>query len=218
MEASTVINLSTDHLSKDEVNLLSRGLSFCPTARRPNEEKVLDDLEGYFRRLRLKEFFLDNEEQTDVEEQPHFRPPSTWTPPKGGDSERTYSNNQKLINLNDVSITLRPMKGLPSANFDNIGTWLLNPGTKDPQLLFSAKKITLMKLSGNSITTPTTLKMKYHLIAVASSCNRVQSRDQVYFSLGHKIAFKRKGLARQRKGNTRNKEQTKYIDKHLVMY
>ena len=58
--------------------------------------------------------------------------------------------------------------------------------------------------------------MKYHLIAMANSCNRVYSRDQVHYSLGHKITFKRRGLARQRKGNTRNKDQTKYVDKHLV--
>ena len=83
---STVINLSRIHLSEDEVKLLSRGLSFCPTPRRASKEEVLDDLEGYFRCLRLKKFFLDNEDYTDDDVQPRFRPPSTWMPPKGGDA------------------------------------------------------------------------------------------------------------------------------------
>ena len=42
-------------------------------------------------------------------------------------------------------------------------------------------------------------KMKYHLIAVASSCNRVQSGDQGYYSLGDKLAFE-KGLSKAKKG------------------
>ena len=73
--------------SNDEVDLLSKGLSFCPIPRRADKDEILDDLERYFRRLRLKEFFLDNEEQSDDDDtQPHFRPPSTWMPPKGGDA------------------------------------------------------------------------------------------------------------------------------------
>ena len=84
---STVINLSGVHLSEDEVKLLSKGLSFCPTPRRADKDEILDDLESYFRRLRLKEFFLDNEEHSDDDDaQPRFRPLSTWMPPKGGDA------------------------------------------------------------------------------------------------------------------------------------
>ena len=41
---STVINLSGIHLSEDEVNLLSKRLSFCPTPWRADEEEILDDL------------------------------------------------------------------------------------------------------------------------------------------------------------------------------
>ena len=85
-ELSTVINLSRIHLSKDEVNLLSRGLSFCPTPRRANKEEILDNLEGYFRHLNLKESFLDNKDNADDEVQPCFHSPSTWMPPKGGDA------------------------------------------------------------------------------------------------------------------------------------
>ena len=82
-----MINLSGVALDDQEINLLSRGLSFCPTPRQANNEIILDDLEGYFRRLRLKEFFLDEEEENDnAETQSQFRPSSKWMPPKGRDT------------------------------------------------------------------------------------------------------------------------------------
>ena len=84
-----VINLSGAALDNDKINLLSRGLSFCPTPRQVNKEEVLDDLEGYFRRLRLNEFFLDEDDEEisdDAEIQAGFRPPSRWMPPKGRDA------------------------------------------------------------------------------------------------------------------------------------
>ena len=46
----------------------------------------MDDLESFFRRSRLKEFFLDEDENNDAEPQSQFRPPSLWMPPKGGDA------------------------------------------------------------------------------------------------------------------------------------
>ena len=58
----TVVNLSGNPLSEAETNLLLRGLSFCPTPRHLNKPKILDGMESYFRRLRLKEFFIDAEE------------------------------------------------------------------------------------------------------------------------------------------------------------
>ena len=49
------------HLSEHEVNLLSKGL-FLSHPWSADKEEILDDLEGYFKRLCLKEFFLDNQE------------------------------------------------------------------------------------------------------------------------------------------------------------
>ena len=81
-----VINLSGVALNNDEINLLSRGLSFFPTPQCTNRDMILDDLEGYFRRLCLKEFFLDEEDSDNAETQTQFGPPSTWIPPKGRDA------------------------------------------------------------------------------------------------------------------------------------
>ena len=88
------INLSGVALHNNEINLLSRGLSFCPTPGQVNKEAVLDDLEGYFRRLNLKEFFLDEDDEEisdNAEVQTQFRPPSRWMSPEGRDASlETY--------------------------------------------------------------------------------------------------------------------------------
>ena len=83
-ETTTVVNLSGQDLSDEENTLLSKGLSFCPTPRRLDENQLLDDLESFFRRLRLREFFLDLEDEESSEIN-IFRPPSKWMPPKGRD-------------------------------------------------------------------------------------------------------------------------------------
>ena len=91
-ESPTVIKLSGVALDNHEINLISRGLPFCPNPGRANKETILNDIKGYFRGLHFKEFFLDGEEQNDNSEtQTLFRPPSTWMPPKGrGTALKTY--------------------------------------------------------------------------------------------------------------------------------
>ena len=83
---TTVVNLSGIALEEAEINLLSKGLCFCPTPRHIRKEEILDDLEKYFRRLHLKEFFLEEEEEEDSDANTLFPPPSTWMPPKRRDA------------------------------------------------------------------------------------------------------------------------------------
>ena len=78
---STVVNLSGKPLCPGELQLLSRGLSFCPRPPKLNSTEILDDLERYNRRLRLKEYFATVEAMED--DRRPFRPPSNWMPPKG---------------------------------------------------------------------------------------------------------------------------------------
>ena len=59
---TAVVNLSENALRRTKINLLSKGLSFCPTPCHIEKEQILDDLELFFRRLCLKEFFLEEEE------------------------------------------------------------------------------------------------------------------------------------------------------------
>ena len=60
---NTVVNLSGVALGEAEINLLSTGLSFCPTPRQMKKEEILDDVEKFFRQLRVKEFFQEEEEE-----------------------------------------------------------------------------------------------------------------------------------------------------------
>ena len=76
-----MVNLSGKPLCPGELQLLSRGLSFCPRPPKLNSTEILDDLERYNRRLRLKEYFATVEAMED--DRRPFRPPSNWMPPKG---------------------------------------------------------------------------------------------------------------------------------------
>ena len=95
---TTVVNLSGNALSEAEINLLSKGLSFCPTPRHIEKEQILDDLEKFFRRLRLKEFFLkEEEEEEDSDARTLFHLPSTWMPPKRTDAAlETYMKETRM--------------------------------------------------------------------------------------------------------------------------
>ncbi|XP_041453720.1 uncharacterized protein LOC121406912 [Lytechinus variegatus] len=73
-----VVNLSSSPLSQAETSLLSKGLKFCPTPPEVEQIALSQDLSTFYRRIRLKEFFLD-EPPSDPE--PFYRK-STWTPPK----------------------------------------------------------------------------------------------------------------------------------------
>ncbi|XP_056424537.1 uncharacterized protein LOC130363151 [Hyla sarda] len=60
---SGIINISDYELSKPERSVLSKGLSFCPSTKL-HDIKLYSDLEEFFRRLRLKEFFHDKGDTT----------------------------------------------------------------------------------------------------------------------------------------------------------
>jgi hypothetical protein len=60
---SKVVNLSDHQLSKEEKSILSKGLSFCPTTPLDTIQ-VCGDLEEFFRRMRLKKYFSDKDEET----------------------------------------------------------------------------------------------------------------------------------------------------------
>ena len=67
----TVINLCNVQLSKAEIKLLSRGLTFVPTPQCINWSEIQADIEDFARRLRLKEFFdKDGNTATDANSHP----------------------------------------------------------------------------------------------------------------------------------------------------
>ena len=89
----TVLNLSSRRLSDDDFILLGKGLSFCPKTKCHDKIKLAEELFKYTRRLRLKEFFFESdqnkvtpEKKDTYSELPFFnKKQSSFTPPSGRD-------------------------------------------------------------------------------------------------------------------------------------
>ena len=62
-----VVNLSSKDLKPDEICILSKGLNFCPTPNKINEEQLSADLDKFARSLRIKEYFLAKERDFPVD-------------------------------------------------------------------------------------------------------------------------------------------------------
>ena len=104
----SVVNLSSSPLSEAETSLLSKGLKFCPTPPEVNQIALSQDLSSYYRRIRLKEFFLD---EPPFDPEPFYQK-STWTPPKNRvPSLETYI--QAVSSQVHSTDTIRPHDNLP---------------------------------------------------------------------------------------------------------
>ena len=62
-----VVNLSSKDIKPDEICILSKGLNFCPTPNKINEEQLSADLDKFARSLRIKEYFLAKERDFPVD-------------------------------------------------------------------------------------------------------------------------------------------------------
>ncbi|XP_078084718.1 uncharacterized protein LOC144503758 [Mustelus asterias] len=93
----SIVNLSDYTLQPDEIEVLSRGLNFCPTTK-IDPISLAADTEEFIRRMRLREFFhkpqkanSKHNETANEPEQPTERSAvqqpkrkeSNWTPPEG---------------------------------------------------------------------------------------------------------------------------------------
>ena len=63
----TVVNLLSKDLKADEIRILSKGLNFCPTPNKINEEQLSANLDRFARSLRIKEYFLAKERDFPVD-------------------------------------------------------------------------------------------------------------------------------------------------------
>ena len=76
------MNISPTVLSPSQIELLCKGLSFCPTPEAKDYD-FNDDLYEFTRKLRLKYHFRNNNNRdTSI-----VKPPSTFLPPKDQDTE-----------------------------------------------------------------------------------------------------------------------------------
>ena len=64
--STNVINLSSRHLSGDEISLLSKGLKFVPTPKHINKAKIKEGIKVYGRKLRLMWHFRNDHREFDV--------------------------------------------------------------------------------------------------------------------------------------------------------
>ena len=60
---SSVINFSQRFLTKEELEVLDLGLTFCPSAKSYSKEQLSEDFCAFFRRLKLTEFFFQKKQQ-----------------------------------------------------------------------------------------------------------------------------------------------------------
>ena len=108
----SVILLSSVTLSEAERSLLGRGLSFCPTPPRLNAFQLQYDLNIFYRRLRLREYFLDdNSSERHTDHNPFRLRNKRWMPPKNrqpaletyiqavDDNSKNWSNRKGRDNL-----------------------------------------------------------------------------------------------------------------------
>lgn len=71
--------MSDKTLTEKQIKVLEKGLKFTPTPRRNNTEEMTNDIEAFCRRLRLAEFFLDEE----CIDESIVSNPSNFVPPRG---------------------------------------------------------------------------------------------------------------------------------------
>ena len=57
----SVVNLSSLSLDQHTLTLLSYGLSFCPTPRRDNKALVIENIQKFLRKIKLRGFFMDDQ-------------------------------------------------------------------------------------------------------------------------------------------------------------
>ena len=110
LDTSTVINLSNVQLTEDETLLLSRRLIFCPTARHIDWTQVKADINDFSRRLRLKEYFFDTQNNRDFNPNP-YRLKSTWCPPP---------NREPVLDIYIDSVERDIMSAKPTRIRDNL--------------------------------------------------------------------------------------------------
>ncbi|MCG8094140.1 MAG: hypothetical protein JAZ17_11035 [Candidatus Thiodiazotropha endolucinida] len=87
--------MSDRTLSQDEISILSRGLKFTPTPEKQNIEEMQNDMAEFHRKIRLKEYFFENEYEQDDS---LVRNKSSFQPPKGRNSalDQFISTNKEF--------------------------------------------------------------------------------------------------------------------------
>ena len=168
-----------------EITVLSRGLKFTPTPEKSNNQEIESDMSEFFRRLKLKEFFHENNLEQDDS---LVRNKSNFEPSKGRNSALddfiTRFKNFPLSNLptnKRHNITLEERKAL--ANLQDDHTIIIKEADKGGGIVimntafYREKMLELLANSSfykttNDTCSKTTFKKKKNLIKLAKDITR----------------------------------------------
>ncbi|GFO20863.1 hypothetical protein PoB_004736800 [Plakobranchus ocellatus] len=108
---ATVINLSFHIITGPQTQPLSRNLYYCPTPHHINHIQLSEDIHRFCRRLRLAEFFYNEENTTPHKPLPSFlQKPSSFTPSAGRDPALDAFTKTVTKDL----MTCQPRKSFPN--------------------------------------------------------------------------------------------------------
>ncbi|KAJ8017547.1 hypothetical protein HOLleu_44961 [Holothuria leucospilota] len=172
---TNIATLSNYTLSNGEQRLLSRGLSFCPS-RDINPVDLCQDMEQYLRRIKLKEYFQNDDTnsspQTPLSREPSHKK-SNWTPPSGGNQyidsyvqtarghlDRFILDNHHHSNKDNLTVNERKAIKTLRSNFDIA----IKPADKGAPSLLWTLLIMWPKLTPNLATQPSTKNSRMILL------------------------------------------------------
>lgn len=102
---TSVVNLSDEKLTEDEISVLSKGLTFVPTPLVGNLDSIKASVKSFNRKLKLQYFFGARDGMSATREE--FTEPSNWDPPDDLIPEKVHKVLQEI----DENIeSLRPSK------------------------------------------------------------------------------------------------------------
>ena len=110
--SGNVINLSKLSFSKNVYRLLNKNLNFVPTGKIYNKIHHKYDFNNFFRRIKLKRHFIDNEQANDLNKL-KIKKRSTWTPKENHHSIETFI---KAVNKSVESV----IRGNPIKSKSNL--------------------------------------------------------------------------------------------------
>ena len=94
-------------LSNSEKSVLSKGLNFVPISKKLDEFSVKQDVEKFLRRVQLKAFFHDKEDDSNTSGKDTFETLQTrkskWTPPEGQFASLDFFINKCRHDINKLN-------------------------------------------------------------------------------------------------------------------
>lgn len=117
---TSVVNLSDDKLSEDEISVLSKGLTFVPTPQVGNLEAIKASVNEFNRKLKCKFFFgvvgqLSRYDGDYIREE--FTEPSAWEPP---DQRISAKVHEVVEEINERVGSLQPSRDKNNLSFRQV--------------------------------------------------------------------------------------------------